>query len=558
MKKISLYHFIFFLILFLGAFLRLHALSSVPPSPSLDEVSLGYNAYSISRTGKDEFGTTFPFILRAYDDYRPALYVYLIIPFLWLFDLSVLAVRLPSVLLSIGSLILTFQLGKIIFSKKTITFFNQKIPLTYLPFFMMFLLAISPWHIYISRLGHEVNLAFFLYLLGIVCFFMAMRGKKWFLPLSVVCFIISMYSYQSEKLLSPLTFFFLGVLFMRELFRMKKEVIVSIIVGIILLIPLVLITLTPQTFLRFQGTSAFTSDDPLYYQRSIQLLHAKESGNKIAEFFYNRRITSVIIFARNYISHFDPNWLIYNLGDENHKVPGLGLLYPWELVFLIIGMIVVIASSLKLQIKLFLFAWLFLSPLPAAITTQAPHALRTFTILPLPQLFTSLGLLTCFYLYNHKGYKRILLGFFIFLSCLSIMYFYHQYFFTFPLEESSSFQYPLVQAMQYAIGHEKSFKQIYVSNERELSQSYMRYLYITKYDPKKYLAQGGTVSGGFATVHTIGKYTFGRISFAGNKKGVLYIGNPFDFKVSKLNKKGVTPKRMFANLKGENVIYAVY
>src|SRR3990167_8737038 len=97
MKKFS---WLFLLIIVVGVFLRFYQLVSVPPHPSLDEVSIGYNAYSILKTGGDEYGTKFPILLRAYDDWRPALYVYLVIPFVALFDLTVLSVRLPSVILS--------------------------------------------------------------------------------------------------------------------------------------------------------------------------------------------------------------------------------------------------------------------------------------------------------------------------------------------------------------------------------------------------------------------------------------------------------------------------
>src|SRR5438046_1183056 len=99
MKKYIIF-ILFILILLIAIFFRCYQLSKIPPSPSLDEVSIGYNAYSILNTGKDEYGYHFPLLLRAYDDWRPALYVYMVIPFVKLFGLTVFAVRLPSVLLS--------------------------------------------------------------------------------------------------------------------------------------------------------------------------------------------------------------------------------------------------------------------------------------------------------------------------------------------------------------------------------------------------------------------------------------------------------------------------
>src|SRR4030042_5680854 len=102
--------FFFFLLLFVHVFFRFYQLNSVPPSPSLDEVSLGYNAFSLLTVNRDEYGTRLPVLLRAYDDWRPALYVYLVMPFVKVFDLSALAVRLPSALLSLISILMTYCL----------------------------------------------------------------------------------------------------------------------------------------------------------------------------------------------------------------------------------------------------------------------------------------------------------------------------------------------------------------------------------------------------------------------------------------------------------------
>ena len=77
----------FFVLIFIviGAIFRLYALDTVPPAPSLDEASIGWNAYSILKTGRDEYGTFLPWVLRAYDDWRPGLYLYTVIPFLFIF-----------------------------------------------------------------------------------------------------------------------------------------------------------------------------------------------------------------------------------------------------------------------------------------------------------------------------------------------------------------------------------------------------------------------------------------------------------------------------------------
>jgi hypothetical protein len=71
------------LILAVAALARILFLSSNPPSLNWDEVSHGYNAYSILKTGRDEWGRLFPLSnFRAYGDYPLALNLYLTIPFI--------------------------------------------------------------------------------------------------------------------------------------------------------------------------------------------------------------------------------------------------------------------------------------------------------------------------------------------------------------------------------------------------------------------------------------------------------------------------------------------
>ncbi|MCJ7740040.1 hypothetical protein MUP32_01830, partial [Candidatus Microgenomates bacterium] len=57
--------------IFLLAFiLRFWQLGSVPQSLDWDEASLGYNAYSIMKTGRDEYGSFLPLSIRSFGDYK--------------------------------------------------------------------------------------------------------------------------------------------------------------------------------------------------------------------------------------------------------------------------------------------------------------------------------------------------------------------------------------------------------------------------------------------------------------------------------------------------------
>lgn len=119
MSKLSLKKIILIFILLLAAFLRLYKLDSVPPAPSIDEASTAYNAYSLLKISREEHGKQLPLILQSFDDWQPAMYAYLTIPFIYIFGLSVTAVRMPAVLLSILCVFITYLLVKELFKEKS-------------------------------------------------------------------------------------------------------------------------------------------------------------------------------------------------------------------------------------------------------------------------------------------------------------------------------------------------------------------------------------------------------------------------------------------------------
>lgn len=536
-------------IVILAFLLRFYDLSNVPPSASLDEASIGFNAYSILETGRDEYDTKFPILLRAYDDWRPALYIYLVIPFINFFGSNVLSVRLPSVILSILTIIATYFLIKEIFLNE-----KKKIFIAHLS---AFLLAISPWHIYISRLGHEVNAGLSFSIFAILFFIKAMNNlnKRFYLFISVVFFSLSLYTYQSEKVFVPLIILALGFVYRDSLLKIKKELLISLILAILLIIPVITSTLTPQGLIRFRGTSAF-SENSLYRESAEKVLRYKSEGNIFEQIINNRRLVPLKIFTANYFSHFNPKFIFFNSGNESFKAPNFGLMYIWEFPFLVFGAIFILKKS-DIKVKLLLSFWLLIAFVAPSLTTGAPHAMRAFNVLPVPQIVSALGI---FWLISFiKEYKsnRYLLNSFYVLMIFVIIYFlgsfYRQYFYFFPKNQSSSFQYSLYKAIQYVLNNEKFYSKVVFSNYENLYQSYMFYLFYSKYDPYLYLSLGGTKSGGYAQTHKFGKYEFRPIVWAKDKliSNTLLVGNYSDFPEQLKSK-------FFTNLDGKGVIKVVH
>src|SRR3989344_7795419 len=294
---------ILFIVIVLAAFLRLWNLGNVPPSASLDESSIGYNAYSVLKTGGDEYGE-FPIISqRGYDDYRRSTYLFLVTPFVALFGLNPVAVRLPAAILSILTIFATYHITLLLFSKRSA--FSSSIAIL-----ASFLLAISPWHIYISRLGHESNAYLSFFVFGVLSFLLGEKRKNWMLIfLSMIFFTLSMVSYYSGQAFIPLFVAALVFIFRKSLISMiskNRKILLPFIILGIFLIPIFLNIFSPNSLIRFQGTSVFLSDPQRSINNAIKRANALENKDYLGVLVYNRRVLMVRQFSEAYLSHFNP------------------------------------------------------------------------------------------------------------------------------------------------------------------------------------------------------------------------------------------------------------
>jgi 4-amino-4-deoxy-L-arabinose transferase-like glycosyltransferase len=94
----------------------------------------------------------------------------------------------------------------------------------------MFLLAISPWHIMLSRWGLESNVLPFIFTAGYFLFLKATTDNKWFIP-AMVCMALCLYAYGTAYVAIPL--FLLCVL--PILIWVKKTGIKKLIPGLVVL-----------------------------------------------------------------------------------------------------------------------------------------------------------------------------------------------------------------------------------------------------------------------------------------------------------------------------------
>jgi len=195
MKKRSslITYFLLGIILVLASSLRLWNLTNNPPSLYWEETALGYDAFSIYKTGKDYHGNTLPIVsFPSFGDYKPSLYFYSIVPFIAIFGPGELAVRLPSAIAGILAVLAVYLITNQLKFSKNIRLLSA------------FLLAISPWHLQFSRAGFEVNLATTIYLFGIWLLLKA-RKKPIHTIHSAVLLALSMYAYHGFRIVAPIS-----------------------------------------------------------------------------------------------------------------------------------------------------------------------------------------------------------------------------------------------------------------------------------------------------------------------------------------------------------------
>ncbi|MEK7090943.1 MAG: glycosyltransferase family 39 protein [Patescibacteria group bacterium] len=172
---------ILIVILVVGAVLRLVWLDKSPGSVNWDEAALGYNAYSLWKTGADEYGTKWPLSLRSFDDYKPPLYAYLTAPIVGIFGLNEINTRLLSAMAGVASIGLLYLISAKLLGKR-------------IGLIAAGMMAVEPWAIFYSRGAWEANLSLTL-ILATMC--LILEGKY---TLGLVIAGINVFAYHSAKI----------------------------------------------------------------------------------------------------------------------------------------------------------------------------------------------------------------------------------------------------------------------------------------------------------------------------------------------------------------------
>jgi len=436
------------LILVLASGLRLIRLEQVPPSLYWEEAALGYDAYSILKTGKDYHGHSWPIIaFESFGDWKPALYFYLIVPLLPLLGLTSLAVRLPAAIAGISSVYLTYLIVQQLRLSKRVSLLSA------------LALAIMPWHLQFSRAGFEVTVAVFWMLLGI-WLILRSRANSRLIILAAVSLVLSMYTYHGLRILAPLAGS-LTVVWWKSKFWQDRWIFISGLLAFGLLWPLIDNMHSIQVQQRIHETSLFSVSEAVASTNQWR----EEDGNTfLSRLIHHRYWYWTKEIMAGMMKHLEIDFLfISGDGNPRHQTGFFALLYYWMFIPLFAGWYWLFWKYKKIWI--YLTSLILLATIPPALTKTTPHTLRFLPAAPLIAIFIGFGLNELGLWLRKFIQTKWIFAVLILAITLEWSIYSYDYFSVYPKRSSQEWQYGYRELMSYLQTQREHYATIYITRD---------------------------------------------------------------------------------------------
>lgn len=309
------------LFLFLmGAALRIFRLGSLPGGYQMDEAYSAWNAFSLYHTGIDSAGYSFPVYFEAWGHGMNALNSYLMLPFIALCGghVNLLIIRLPQLLVSLGSLAAIYALMHKMFSCNAANW-------------ALFLAAICPWHVMMSRWGLESNLAPGFLMIGL-CFFVYGLEKPPLLLCSALSYGLSLYCYATIWPIVPVMLL-LQVIYC---FGWKKLHITKWLAGAVIILGLLAFPLICFLLVNTGYLSGFQMGPFSIYK--MTLFRGGELAHSLQEILSNFKNMLYLFYHQD-------------VGRPYDVIMPYGFFYDAGRLFIVIGILAVLAGLIRSFVK---------------------------------------------------------------------------------------------------------------------------------------------------------------------------------------------------------------
>ena len=478
---------------------------TVPYGFHRDEAGIAYSAYSILKTGRDEWGRLLPLHFKALGDYPPGVYNYLTAGFTAVVGPGPVAERLPAIVF--GSLLvpLVYLFLKQVFNQPQIGLIAAS------------LVVFNPWFVVQSRSGGEPIVALFFSLLGLIGYYRYLtatnKTKKLCCLIGMaLSYFLALYTYNATRAVLPLLHLLISWYHWPLVKKKENQLRVLIISGLILILSLATIFVTSQSAMRLNSLSVWNQ----IQTQSFQALYDREGHHQLpiilSRMFHNKYIALIKTVLSNFFQHFSFGFLFNDSGRPlRYLVPKVGQLHLLMLPFLVLGL--VSTFKLKLKEKIFLGLMSLIAVMPAAITVEdLPHVKRSmYLFLPL-LVFTAHGLVAgwSWIVDQAKLVKLSLILSFCLIFTYSLGLFINQYLIHTKYETAVHRSYGYLQAFELLKDLEQDYQTVNIYENNDAPHVY--YLLVNQYDPAKYqrLSQQNQANLFSDSKQTwqIGKYTF--------------------------------------------------
>lgn len=452
-------------ILLIAYFLRFFQLGNNPASLYWDEAAIGLDAYSISHTGLDMNGKTWmqP-VLGSYGDFKAPVLIWLASVSVYFFGMNPWAIRLPVAIFSVLTVYLTYLLIRELLDCSDELARRYRL----MPILTALIVAISPWSVHFGRIAFESSLSVAFLLLALLFFIKALKNKPIYFPLSTILASLAVYSYYSLRIVIPLFCLALIVLFFKEIKQKKIWVIGSMLLFVLAMVPI----LRSPYYARSQDYR-LNNNNLIHHNQVIaessQYLE-KYDSNLYSRLVYHRYVLLTRDFLINMSSHFSSDFLFFS-GDLNLRQHSgyLGEFLLVSLPFYYLGLFLLF-KNLKNKISIFLLVFMVLSPIPAAMVYEVPHASRAiYLFIPFAALI-ALGI-NEFILNSKKiAVAILLLGF-----SINAMFFYSDYFIDYKERSSEAWLYSYNNVASYIREHYQEFSKIEIDERYWLPRIFVYY-----------------------------------------------------------------------------------
>ncbi|WP_238656136.1 glycosyltransferase family 39 protein [Paenibacillus piscarius] len=433
------------LLFLLGALVRILYITSIPPGLNQDEASIGYDAYAILHYGIDRNGIHLPVHLIAWGSGQNALYAYLSMPFILLFGLTPLSVRLVSVVMGLAGMIFFYLIMR---------------RLTASPgagTAALFFIAVNPWHIMMSRWALESNLFPTMILIALYFLLRSFGNPRWFYAFTAML-ALSLYAYGTAYFFVPLFALGTAVLLLYSKVLRVRTLVWNALLFAAMALPILLFIVINRYAMKDITT-------PLFTIPKLTMPRVEEISSVFGGRLWQAAADNFSAFAKLMASGSD--------GLPWNSISPYGYAYPLALPFALLGLIVVLYSwwterrERESAGQGALLLWFLLAVLLAGITTVNINRINII-FYPLIML-VSAGFI---WIARRMKWAGILAA-----AVFGVMFvlFANSYFREFPDRIAPAFYDSFGEAVQYASDH--SSGEVYLTN-----QVNMPYIYVLFYD----------------------------------------------------------------------------